>query len=212
MTLTFDRWPWKIIGNLCYVTSSVVHHFIAICEFKMEFLSGNAKFGSKSTIIFSRVTLKFDRWLVLRAAWSQFKSGLVITYSVLTGIYLWRLSTEWESIARATILVDGPEPPTALWTYFHMFLMPWLHQASCLRFNGIVKIAKCPSKARKCEVVNNAIPDWWVIPYLLCIILHVMWRPGGEWNKVISLGPEIFGIIRANLNLHKLSRWCMSHV
>ena len=62
MTLKFDIWPWKTIGHLFYTTSSFVHHFIAIGEFKLELQSGNAQPGSKSTIFFSRVTLKFDGW------------------------------------------------------------------------------------------------------------------------------------------------------
>ena len=62
VTLKFDGWPWKMIGKLFYATSSFVHHFIAICEIKMKFQSGNTKFGSKSAIFLSRVTLKFDRW------------------------------------------------------------------------------------------------------------------------------------------------------
>ena len=62
MTLKFDIWPWKTIGHLFYTTSSFVHHFIAIGEFKLELQSGNAQSGSKSTIFLSRVTLKFDGW------------------------------------------------------------------------------------------------------------------------------------------------------
>ena len=50
VTLKFDRWPWKTIGNLFHAASSFVHHFVAICEFKMELQSGNASFGSNSTI------------------------------------------------------------------------------------------------------------------------------------------------------------------
>ena len=50
VTLKFDRWPWKTIGSLFYATSSFVHHFVAIGESKLELLSGNAQFGSKSTI------------------------------------------------------------------------------------------------------------------------------------------------------------------
>ena len=50
VTLKFYRWPWKTIGHLFYATSSSVHHFIAICEFKMELQSGNSQFGSKSAI------------------------------------------------------------------------------------------------------------------------------------------------------------------
>ena len=50
VTLQFDVWPWKTIGHLYYATSSSMHHFVAIGEFKLELQSGNAQFGSKSTI------------------------------------------------------------------------------------------------------------------------------------------------------------------
>ena len=50
VTLKFDGWPWKTIGHLSFAVSSFVQHFIAIGEFKLELLSGNAKFGSNSTI------------------------------------------------------------------------------------------------------------------------------------------------------------------
>ena len=52
MTLKFDEWPWnrETIGHLFYATSSFMHHFVAIGEFKLELQSGNAQFGSKSTI------------------------------------------------------------------------------------------------------------------------------------------------------------------
>ena len=50
VTLKIDRWYWKTIGHLFYATSSRVHHFVAIGEFKVKLLSGNAQFGSKSTI------------------------------------------------------------------------------------------------------------------------------------------------------------------
>ena len=50
VTLQFDVWPWKTIGRLFYATSSFVHHFVAIGDFKLELQSGNVQFGSKSTI------------------------------------------------------------------------------------------------------------------------------------------------------------------
>ena len=50
VTLKFDRWPWKTIGHLFYATSSFMHHLVAIGVFKLELQSGNAQFGSKSTI------------------------------------------------------------------------------------------------------------------------------------------------------------------
>ena len=48
--LQFDVWPWKTIGHLFYATSSFVHHFVAIGDFKLEIQSGNAQFGSKLMI------------------------------------------------------------------------------------------------------------------------------------------------------------------
>ena len=62
VTLKFDWWPWKTIGYLFYPISSFVFYFIPIGEFKLELQSGNAQFGSKSAIFFSRVTFKLDRW------------------------------------------------------------------------------------------------------------------------------------------------------
>ena len=50
VTLKFDGWPWKTIGHLFYATSSFVHHFVAICVFKLELQSGNAQSGSNLTI------------------------------------------------------------------------------------------------------------------------------------------------------------------
>ena len=91
VTLQFEGWPWKTISkesrNAQFgskwaiscpmwpwnwtddiekqqgtVVSSFMHHFIAISEFKLKLLSGNAQFRSKSTIFLSHVTLKFDVW------------------------------------------------------------------------------------------------------------------------------------------------------
>ena len=50
VTLQFDVWPWKTIGHLFYATSSFVHHFVAIGDFKPELQSGNTQFGSNATI------------------------------------------------------------------------------------------------------------------------------------------------------------------
>ena len=50
---TICRAAWsqlKTIGHLFYATSSSMHRFIAIGEFKLELQSGNAQFGSKSSI------------------------------------------------------------------------------------------------------------------------------------------------------------------
>ena len=50
VTLKFDGWPSKTIGHLFYATSSFVHHFVAIDEFKLKLQSGNAQSGSNSTL------------------------------------------------------------------------------------------------------------------------------------------------------------------
>ena len=50
LTLQFDGWPWKTLGHFFYATSSFVHHLVAIGVFKLELQSGNAQFGSNSTI------------------------------------------------------------------------------------------------------------------------------------------------------------------
>ena len=50
VTLKFDGWPWKTIGHLFHATTSFVHRFVAIGEFKLELQSGNGQFRSKSTI------------------------------------------------------------------------------------------------------------------------------------------------------------------
>ena len=45
VTLKFDGWSWQTIGHLFYTTSSFVHHFKAMGEFKLELHFGNAQFG-----------------------------------------------------------------------------------------------------------------------------------------------------------------------
>ena len=47
VTVKFDGWPGKPIGHFFNTTSSFVHHFKSISEFKLELQSGNNQFGSK---------------------------------------------------------------------------------------------------------------------------------------------------------------------
>ena len=53
VTLKFVKWPSKITGHLFCATSSFLHHFVAIGEFKLELQSGNARFGPKSTMFWA---------------------------------------------------------------------------------------------------------------------------------------------------------------
>ena len=46
-----DDFKKKPQGHLFWATSSLVHYFKAISEFKLELQSGNAQFGSKLAIL-----------------------------------------------------------------------------------------------------------------------------------------------------------------
>ena len=46
VTVKFNGWPCKTIGHLFYATSSFVHLFVPIDEFKLKLQSGNAQSGS----------------------------------------------------------------------------------------------------------------------------------------------------------------------
>ena len=48
MTMKVDRWHWKTKGHLSYASSSFIHHFVVISEFKFE--SGNAQIRSNLMI------------------------------------------------------------------------------------------------------------------------------------------------------------------
>ena len=65
----FSMWPCNLTdylkkkpGHLFYATLSFVHHFKAIGRFKLKLQSGNTQFWSKSAVLLSGVTLRFDRW------------------------------------------------------------------------------------------------------------------------------------------------------
>ena len=52
VTVKFDGWPPKTIGHFFHTTSSFVHHFKSIGEFKPDSQSRNAQFGSKLVICY----------------------------------------------------------------------------------------------------------------------------------------------------------------
>ena len=95
VTLKFDGRPWKTIGHHFYATSSFVNHFKAIGEFKLEWQSGNAQFGSKSAIF---VPCDFEIWwmtsknnraplLCQSKIWASFHSHLLNQ----TGVTVWKI-------------------------------------------------------------------------------------------------------------------------
>ena len=52
LTVKFNGWPKKTIRHFFYTTSSFVHHFKSIGEFKLDLQSRNAQFGSKLVICY----------------------------------------------------------------------------------------------------------------------------------------------------------------
>ena len=95
VTLKFDGWPWKTIGHLFYVTSSFVHDFTTINDFKLEIQSGNRHFGSKSTIF---IALKNNRAHLLcnfklRAS---FRSHAWSKSTIFLAVWPWNLMYDLE--------------------------------------------------------------------------------------------------------------------
>ena len=74
--LRFDGWPWETIGHLFNSTSSFVHFFPTIGEFKLYLQSGSAQFKVKVGEFCSRVTSKFDGW-----SWKTIKHLFYVTSS-----------------------------------------------------------------------------------------------------------------------------------
>ena len=104
----------KTIGHFFYAAASFVHHFIAICEFKLELQSGNAEFGSKSIFCWPcdleiwRMTLKSNTAPLL----SNIKLCASLHYHI--GTQTWVTVREckiWTNIgnflSRITLIFDG---------------------------------------------------------------------------------------------------------
>ena len=92
----------KTIGHLSYATSSFVHHFIAISEFKLELESGNAQFGSK--FLLNSVTLTFDL-LPWPFAWTSLLA-MVTTPEIFMMIWWWEHSWKGRTDGRTDRRMD----------------------------------------------------------------------------------------------------------
>ena len=94
VTLKFDGWPWKTKGHLSIAVSSFVQHFIAIGEFKLELQSGNAQFGSNSTIFRAvwpwnlTMTLKNNRAPLL--CYFKLCASFCSHWWIQTGVTVWK--------------------------------------------------------------------------------------------------------------------------
>ena len=98
---TICRAVWsqlKTIGNLFYATSSFMHHFVAIGEFKLELQSGNGQFGSKSTIF-----LAMWPWNLTMT----FNKANLRDLIAATGLVIWNWIQIINFSARVTVKFDG---------------------------------------------------------------------------------------------------------
>ena len=137
MTLKFEGWPSKTIGHLFYATSSFVHHFVAIGEFKLELQSGNAQSGSNLTIFepcdleIWRMTLKnnrapllniiklyasFHHHMSIQTRVTVWKRLSWVLTSVTLTFDLWPWPFAWTSLLS---LVITPENFMMIWWWEH---------------------------------------------------------------------------------------------
>ena len=193
VTLKFDGWPWKTIGHLFYAPSSFVYHFIAFCEIKMKLESGNTKFGSKSAIFLSRVTLKFDRWpwktighlfYAILSFCASFDSHLWIQNGVTVLKHsIWVKIGDF--LSRVTLKFDG-WPWKTIGHLFYAIL------SFCASFDSHLWIQNGVT-VRKRQI--------WVkiIDFLSCVTLTFdLWPWPFAWTSLLSLvmTPENFMMIR----------------
>ena len=62
VTLKFDRWPWKTIGHLFYITLSFVHYFKPSVNSNWSYSPDLRSIWVKISDFLSHVTLKFNGW------------------------------------------------------------------------------------------------------------------------------------------------------
>ena len=97
MTLKFDVWPWETIWHLFYATSSFLHHFATIGEFKLELQSGSRQSRSNSMIfgpcdlIIWRMTFENNRaHLLLQSGKSNL--GQIWRFWELCDLKIWQMT------------------------------------------------------------------------------------------------------------------------
>ena len=128
VTLKFNEWPWKTLGHLFYATSSFVHHFVAIGEFKLELQSGNAQFGSKLMIFWAvwpwnltddlekrqgtspkqpKLYVSFHNHMWIKTGGTVWKRLSWVMTSVTLTFDLWPWTFAWTSLLSLVITPDN---------------------------------------------------------------------------------------------------------
>ena len=99
VTLKFDVWPWKTIEHLFYSTSSFVHHFVAISQFKQELLSGNAHLRSKSQFL---IPCDLEIWWM---ALQNYRAPLLCYFKICASFHNHRWIQTWVTVRKCPIWV-----------------------------------------------------------------------------------------------------------
>ena len=112
VTLQLDGWPWNTIGHLFHATSSFVHHFVAIGEFKLGLQYGNAQFGSNS--------------MIFRAVWPWNLTDDPEKQKGTTSMLLQVLCIIPEPLVNSNWSYS-PETPNLgqVWRFFYHYFLPW---------------------------------------------------------------------------------------
>ena len=103
VTSKLNVWPRKIIGHLFYTSSSFVHHFKSISEFKLELQPGNDNFFELCDLAIWRVTLKNNRAPLL--CYFKLCAPNCSHWWIQTGVTVRSNSTIFKS--RVTLKFDG---------------------------------------------------------------------------------------------------------
>ena len=94
VTLIFNGWPWKTIGNFFYTMSSFMHHFTAIREIKLDLQSGNTHLGQNQWLYVLcdneiwEMTLKNNRASLL--CYFKLCASFHSHRWILTGVTVWK--------------------------------------------------------------------------------------------------------------------------
>ena len=96
VTLKFDGWPREIIGHLFYTTSSFVHHFKAIGEFKLESQSGNANLVKSA--IFVPCDLEIW-WMTLKSS----RAPLLCCFKLCPSFHSHQSIQAWVTVQKRSI-------------------------------------------------------------------------------------------------------------
>ena len=102
MALKFDGWPCKTIGHIFFSTSSFVHHFKSIGEFKLELQSRNTQFGPKSVIFFVPCDLEIW-WMTLKNKRAPFLYSIKLFPSFQSHRWIQIWVTVWKCSIRVKI-------------------------------------------------------------------------------------------------------------